>query len=112
MEYKYLENRREISGFGGGYEDSCRKMVIAGMQWLDDNHGANPTFDQYKHIFGMTTNENEDMRKLQTHMNEVIDNEATGAMMQACTNHVLYAWKNGWDKYQKEMEDKPEEAEA
>lgn len=41
------------------------------------------------------------------HMNEAIGNEASGAMMQACTNHVLFAAKNGWDKYIEEMT-KPE----
>ena len=102
MEYKYLENRREISGFGGDYEKCCRDMVIAGMKHLDENHGSNPTFDQYKNIFGLTTNENEDMKKLQAAMLEV-DDGVSGAMMQASTNHVLYAYKNGWDKYQEKM---------
>lgn len=108
MEYKYLEDRREISGFGGGYEEMCRNMVIAGMKHLDENHGSNPTMDQYTHIFGITTNENEDMKKLQSAMNEVADG-CTGAMMQASTGHVLFAYKNGWDKYQSAMEIKEEE---
>lgn len=24
----------EISGFGGGYEDACRRMTIAAVEWL------------------------------------------------------------------------------
>ena len=82
-------------------------MVIAGIEWLDSHKEANPTFDQYEHIYGLTTNENEDMEIMQKHMNEAIGNEASGAMMQACTNHVLFAAKNGWDKYIEEMT-KPE----
>jgi len=103
--YKYIKDSREISGFGGGYEKTCRNMVIAGIEWLDEHKGANPTFDQYKNIFGMTTNENKDMKSLQKAMLEE-GKDCSGAMMQASTNHVLFAWKNGWDKYMKEMTEK------
>jgi hypothetical protein len=102
--YNYTEKCREISGFGGGYEDACRKMVIAGMEWLDAHKEANPTFEQFKNIYGLTTGENEDMKKMQDAMNAVVDDGCSGAMMQASTNHVLYAYKNGWDKYISEME--------
>lgn len=102
--YQYTEKCREISGFGGGYETHCRNMVIAGMNWLDANPNADPKFDQYKNIYGLTTNENEDMEAMQKAMNEAVDNGASGASMQASTNHVLYAHKNGWDKYIQEME--------
>lgn len=101
--YTYPEGIDVISGFGGGYEDACQKMVIAGMEWLDEHKEANPTFDQFKNIYGLTTNENEDMEAMQKHMNEAIGNEASGAMMQACTNHILYANKNGWEKYISEV---------
>ena len=102
--YVYTDKMGEISGFGGGYEEDCRKMVIAGMEWLDEHKAANPTFDQYKGVYGLTTNENQDMKDMQAAMNQAIGDEATGAMMQACTNHVLYAAKNGWEKYVEEME--------
>jgi hypothetical protein len=102
--YKYTETCREISGFGGGYEDACRNMVIAGMEWLDSHKDANPTFDQFQNIYGLTTNENADMESMQSAMNKVIDDGASGAMMQASTSHVLYALKNGWEKYIEEME--------
>lgn len=106
--YKYTEDCTEISGFGGDYEKACRNMVIAGMEHLDKNHGSNPTFDQYENIFGLTTNENEDMKKLQNHMLEA-EPHCSGAMMQACTNHVLYAYKNGWDKYISQMSKKEQD---
>ncbi|HMW40274.1 MAG: hypothetical protein K1X68_10755 [Saprospiraceae bacterium] len=102
--YKYTEKCREISGIGGGYEEACRKMVISGMEWLENHKNATPKFDQFKNIYGFTANENEDMQKMQSAMNEAINDGATGAMMQCCTNHVLFANKNGWEKYILEME--------
>lgn len=102
--YQYTEKCREVSGFGGGYEDACRKMVQTGMEWLDKHKEANPTFDQFKNVYGLTTNENDDMKDMQSAMNEAISNGASGAMMQVSTNHVLYANKNGWEKYISEME--------
>ena len=104
MEYKYTEHCREISGFGGSYENACRTMVIEGMKYLEQNKGADPSFDQFKKVFGITTNENEDMKLLQKAMLNSIGGDCTGAMMQACTNHVLFAYKNGWDNYIKKME--------
>jgi len=102
--YQYTDKCREISGFGGGYEEACRKMVITGMEWLDENKEANPTFQQFENVYGLTANENDDMLAMQNAMNAAIDNDASGAMMQASTNHVLFAHKNGWEKYISEME--------
>ena len=109
--YKYTDKCQEISGFGGDYEDACRKMVIAGMEWLDAHKEANPAFKQFENVYGLTSEENDDMKKMQSAMNAVVDDGCSGAMMQACTNHVLYAHKNGWDKYISELMEKTEENE-
>lgn len=101
--YQYNEGCREISGFGGGYEDACRKMVIAGMEWWDEHPDAKVTYGQYENITGLTVNESDDCKALQNHMNEAIDKKATGAMMQAATNHVTAAHRLGWEKYLTEM---------
>lgn len=107
--YQYTKECDEISGFGGDYENACRTMVITGMQWLDEHPGSNPTFDEFENVYGMTTNENDDMKTMQEAMNKSIGDEATGAMMQACTNHVLAARKLGWNEYIKKMEEEDEE---
>ncbi len=93
-----------ISGFGAksDYELACQKMVIAGATYLDQTPDSKPSFDQYKNIYGITTNENEDMKALQKVMLDAVK-DCSGAMMQACTNHVLYIHKNGWNKYIKEI---------
>lgn len=42
--YEYTEGMGEISGFGGDYEQQCRAMVIAGVEWFDEHPDANPRF--------------------------------------------------------------------
>lgn len=102
MERKYTENMREISGFGGGYEEACRNMVLAGLDWLDANIKSGPKFSEASNIIGFISDDNEDAKNMTDAMLAVCP-DCTGAMMQACVNHALYAHKNGWDKYVSEM---------
>lgn len=102
--YYYTEKCKEISGFGGGYEATCRKMVIAGMNWFDKHKKANPKVQTFEGIMGLSIPKNNSAKELEKVMLEASGNDCTGAMMQACTNHVFYAMKNGWDKYIEEME--------
>lgn len=104
IKYEYTDKCDEISGFGGGYEEACRKMVIAGVEWFDINKEANPKFHGFKNIYGLIIEDNEEAEKLTKHMNESINGEATGAMMQSCLNHVKYVKHHGWEKYIQEME--------
>lgn len=97
--YQYTPEMNEISGFGGGYEAVCRKMVIAGLEWADMKGDANPSWKESPNIVGITIDENEDAKAMQKVMFAAADNDCTGAMMQAAMNHVLYVLKNGWDKY-------------
>ncbi len=104
--YSYTDKCDEISGFGGTYEQGCRQMVIAGLEWFDKHENADPKFHTFKNVFGLIMEDNEDAKKLTDHMSESVNGEATGAMMQACLDHVKYAKQNGWDKYIEEMEKK------
>jgi len=38
--YKYTDDMGEISGFGGGYEQTCRNMVIAGIESFESSPEA------------------------------------------------------------------------
>jgi hypothetical protein len=106
--YAYTDKCDEISGFGEGYEECCRKMVIAGLEWFDEHENADPKFQGFKNVFGLLLEKNEDAEKLTKHMNNAINGEATGAMMQACLDHVKYAKHHGWDKYIEVMEKREE----
>jgi len=102
--FKYTEKCREISGFGGGYEKGCRKMVIAGMKWFEANPDAKPIFKCFKDVYGIILDENDDARNLMNAMNKAVDDGCSGAMMQATVSHVRYAHQFGWDNYICEME--------
>lgn len=106
LKYTYTEQCKEISGFGGKYEKACRKMVISGMLWFDENPSANPKFHSYKNVYSIICEDNPEAKSLTDTMAEAIENDCTGAMMQAAVSHVLYALKHGWDEYIKMMEQK------
>lgn len=101
--YNYTEKMGEISGFGGGYENACRKMVVAGLEWCDANVSADISYKEFQNIYGLTTGESEDCKKMQDAMLKAVDNDCTGAMMQATMSHIMFVRKNGWEKYVEEM---------
>ncbi len=104
--YEWRDGMQEISGFGGGYEDACRKMVKQGMEWLDAHPTAEPKFKQYQNITGLIDEENEDAKALSLAVAKGVD--PSGAMQQATINACMYIRKNGWDKYCEEMSKKKE----
>jgi hypothetical protein len=104
MNYDYSKVKREISGFGGGYEDACRKMVVAGLEWCDSHPGADLSYKEFKGIYGLTTEESADMKLCQEAMCVPCGGDCTCAMMQATMGHLMFIRKNGWDKYVEEMD--------
>ena len=99
--YQYTEDMNEISGFGGGYEEACRKMVVAGLEWWDAHPDADPKFHGFKDVYGLAMEDNDDAKALSSAMVSVCD-DCTGAMHQATVGHVFWIHKNGWDKYVEE----------
>jgi len=104
--YQYTSEMQEISGFGGGYEDMCRQMVVAGCVWLDAHPEADPKFHGFKGIYGIIDEDNEDAKELTKAIVAPCNGDCTGAMHQAAVSHVLFIRKNGWDKYVEEMSEK------
>lgn len=99
----------EISGFGGGYEETCRKMVLAGMKWLDDNPTADPQFHGFKGIYGVITEDNDDAKALTKAIVDASGNDCTGAMHQASVSHAMAYKRLGWDAYRAKMIEREEE---
>ncbi len=97
--YQFTPDIGEISGFGGGYEQTCRNMLAAGLEWLDANPSADPRFQGFKGIYGIITEENEDAKALSRAVVDAADNDCTGAMHQAVISHCLAVRKIGWDAY-------------
>ena len=103
MSYSYTDDMDEISGFGGEYEEACRKMVIAGVEWCDAHPNAVLDYKIYSGIYGVTTDETPDTKEMQKVMNDSTGNGCSGAMMQCTMGHVLHIREVGWDKYVEEM---------
>lgn len=97
--YVYTDDMGEISGFGGGYEDTCRKMVIAGVEWFDAHPEAKPQFHTYKNIYGVCSEDNDDAKQLTKAVIDVTNGDCTGAMHQAAIARILWIRTNGWEKY-------------
>ena len=94
-----FEGLPEISGFGGGYEEACRKMVVAGVKWLRDHPGAQLKAVQVSRIYPDIWADSPDMEAMQDAMADAVGGDATGAMVCATTKHALYIHRNGWEKY-------------
>ena len=101
-DYVFEEGMAEISGFGGGYEAACQRMIVAGMKWFDENPDADPHFRGYENVYGIICDENEDAKALSKAVMGAVE-DCTGAMHQATIGHILRAHQRGWDAYVIEM---------
>jgi hypothetical protein len=102
---KFTKTMQEISGFGGSYEEACRKMIIKGAQWLAKHPKADLKVGTYKNIYGVTTTQSPDAEELEKVFTSV-SKDLTGAMVQAAWSHLLFIQKNGWKKYVESMSKK------
>ena len=101
--YSFTPDMGEISGFGGGYEQTCRNMLIAAVERLDAHPEADPQFHGFKGIYGVIQEDNEDAKALSKIVVGASGGDCTGAMHQAVISSALYIKKNGWEKYKAEM---------
>lgn len=102
--YEWQPGMGEISGFGGSYEQTCRNMLFAGLQWMDEHPDADPQFNGFKGVFGLINESNADAEALEKAILKAPDADGcTGAMYHAVVSHVLFIKANGWEKYVSEM---------
>ena len=108
MSYEFTDEMGEISGFGGGYEETCRMMLRAGMEWWDAHPQANPVFKGFRNVFGLITEENDDARALTAAIEAGAgEGGCTGAMHQAVVNACMFIKGHGWPAYVEEMKKRP-----
>ena len=102
--FEWTDDMREISGFHGGYERTCRAMVSAGCKWWSEHPDANPQFHGFKGIYGIITEDNHDAKTLSKVVTDAASGDCTGAMHQASISHI-FAWRQmgSWVAYQKKM---------
>lgn len=102
----WTDDMGEISGFGGGYEATCRAMAFAGMDWLDAHPEADPKFHSYKNIVGVIQEDNDDAKALSEAVLSASGGDATGAMHQATVSHALAYKRLGWDEYCRQLRER------
>ena len=93
----------DITGFGGGYEATCQKMLWNAVRFLVGQE-RDVKSKQYESIYGIAINKGEDGMAFDKAMMKGIK-DATGAMHQCATNHALYIGKNGYEKWFSELGD-------
>lgn len=102
MTEQFTDDMAEISGFGGGYEDACRKMVLAGVTWLKANPGADPKFSGMKGVYGLIDENNKDAKDLSAAVLKAAEG-CSGAMHQAAISHIMRIKAVGWETYAADM---------
>jgi len=93
----------DISGFGGGYEAGCQRMLLNGLQYLHEH----PNFDfrvysSNPQVFGLCIGEGVDAESLDEAVCE--GTEPSGAMHHAVISHLAYIHKHGYDGWISEAE--------
>lgn len=95
----------DISGFGGGYEAECQRMLWRGVAYLNE---VNPPTDmwkgakEYRNIVGVMSIEGADLKALE----DVVvppGSDCTGAMHQAVMGHLRYIHAHGTDAWLTEL---------
>lgn len=107
--YVWTPEMGEISGFGGGYEATCRAMLVAALEWLDAHPQIDPRFYGYQGIYGIISEDNEDAKALSEAAVAPSGGDCTGAMHQAVITSALWIRKHGWDAYVQQMSRKEDQ---
>jgi ribosomal protein S21 len=89
------DGMREISGFGGGYEEACRNMVYAGLVWIDKHPNAD-----------LATWETVDAKALEKAVLAACP-DCSGAMHGATMTACAFIAKQGWPKFVEAMTETP-----
>ena len=82
----------EISGFGGGYEDQCQRMLWRGVAHLAEIKPPLEMWDhakQYRNITGIMITDGADLKALEASCIHEGD-DVTGAMHQAVMSHLAH----------------------
>lgn len=90
----------DITGFGGGYEATCQRMLLAGIGYLV----TQPDFDwagyqSYQNVYGLVSSKNTDAKDLDKVLSAAALNDMTGAMHQAVISHLRYIHQHGYDSW-------------
>jgi hypothetical protein len=103
--FQWTPLMREVSGFGGQYEQACRLAIRAGVEFLDSHPGEKPEFQMVKGVLGIAVPHNEIAKALAKAMAQSVSDFGglTCIMLHTCLDHVKWINLCGWDVYEVEM---------
>ena len=90
--WHFDEGMREISGFGGGYEQACRVLLLVGGEWADQ-HVA-----QAKAI----TSQFRVPKEMEAAMLAACP-DCSGAMFGVCLSHIVWVMNHTWGEWVERM---------
>lgn len=114
QKYIFPNNFPDITGICEEEEKTCRAMIIAGMEWFDNNPLEAQIFKEpdncIDYCFAMrrperlyTKNNNDPINMLVSAMKNIKEakeyKDFCGAILHICLKHVLHAHEIGWEKY-------------
>lgn len=94
-----------ISGFGGGYEDTCQQMLWRGVAYLAEVKPDPAMWDgakEYQNVYGLMVTDGEELKALEAAMMPP-GTDATGAMHQAVMGHLRFIHLNGVEKWREHL---------
>lgn len=93
--WHFDEGMDEISGFGGGYEQGCRDLLLAGGEWADRNVA----------IAKAITSQFEVPKDMEAAMLAACP-DCSGAMFGTCLSHIVWVMNHTWGEYVGQMRER------
>lgn len=89
----------DVSGFGGGYEQTCQLMLTRGLVWCSEQMTVQDVkYEGYEGVYGVLLPKSEAAKALDSAM--LADRiDATGAMHQCVVENLLFILKKGYDAW-------------
>lgn len=109
----WLDDMDEISGFGGEYEAACRRMLLAGAEWITAHPQATLSARELSGVYGIVFPNTDETKELMACIADACGtgpSGPSGAMMHCVTQHLLFIKKHGWDAYCARMRERRHEA--
>lgn len=92
----------DISGFSGGYEMNCQRMLAEGMKFLREHSDFKFEYTTYKNITGIAWTETPLGKELDKVLLKAAGGDSTGAMHQAVIGHLRVIQSGGYDENHRE----------
>ena len=100
--YRHTPEMGEISGFGGDYEETCQRMLSAGVQWLAPRE-ATITVREYEGVTGIVKLEGNDTEEL-SRVVIAAGEGCSGAQHHAVMSRLAWIARYGWVAYVEALE--------